>query len=157
MKARDVMTSEVAACRQGDTLNDAARLMWERDCGCVPVLDDSDRIVGIVTDRDICMATYTRGMAPGDISIESTMSREVLTCAPDDSVERIEAIMRSSRVRRVPVVDDESRIIGLVSLNDLALKAAHEKAGSSKKSGDKIHVAETLAAVCEHRLCAVPA
>jgi len=79
MKAEKIMTREVASCRPDDTLNDAARIMWERDCGFVPVTaeDSGGRVVGIVTDRDLCMAAYTRGQRLADIRVGEVMSTGV--------------------------------------------------------------------------------
>lgn len=155
MKARDLMKENVVVCHPEDALNRAAQLMWDNDCGCVPVVDGSGRIAGMVTDRDICMAAYTRGLPIDAISVECTMNRDVKTCQADDPIDKIEAIMQGSRIRRVPVVDSECRVVGIVSLNDLAIKAQTEHAFAGKKAADKLHVAETLAAVCSHRECAV--
>lgn len=151
MKVQDVMVKSVEVCAPEESLNRAAQLMWEHDCGCVPVVDSSRRIIGIVTDRDVCMACYTRGLPPAAIGVESIMTKQIQTCEADDPIEVAEEIMRSYRIRRVPVVDSESRIIGIVSLNDLALTAEHERRVSPRRVADKLHVAETLAAVCEHR------
>jgi len=84
MKVRDLMAYEVAACRPTDSLNIAAHLMWEYDCGCVPVVDRENVVVGIVTDRDICMGAYTQGRSLHVISVQEVMGRPVISCEPDD-------------------------------------------------------------------------
>lgn len=151
MKAREIMTKEVHSCRPEASLNEAARIMWDHDCGCVPVVDSSRRIIGIVTDRDVCMAAYTKGLPLTEIQVQSIIPEHVYSCSPDDSIETIEGIMRHHRIRRIPVTDSESRLVGIISLNDVALAVQSERARSPKKPMDKWHVAETLAAVCAHR------
>ena len=93
MKVEKLMTKEVATCGPDDTLNDAARIMWERDCGFVPITgsDASRRVVGIVTDRDICIAAYTRGQALGQIRIGDVMSTRIQSCKPGEDLASVEA------------------------------------------------------------------
>jgi CBS domain-containing protein len=117
------MTDRVCSCAADQTLNAAAQLMWDHDCGAVPVLDEQRRLVGIITDRDICMATYTQGLPPSAIRIGDIMARHVHTCSAGDSLERAAALMAEAQVRRLPVVDAERRLIGLISLADIARSA----------------------------------
>lgn len=123
MTISDVMSKDVATCRTNDSLNRAAQLMWERRCGCVPVLDDDDRVVGLVTDRDVCMAAYTQGKRIDDISVATAMSRPVWSCAPTASIEEAEDLMMAHGVRRLAVTAD-GRLEGLVALDDLARSGA---------------------------------
>ena len=99
MKIDEIMKRNVKVCRQGDNLNSAAQLMWDNDCGCVPVLasDGSGKIVGVITDRDICMAAYTQGKPLCEIAVESAMATKALTCKPSDDLVLAEAIMRETR------------------------------------------------------------
>jgi len=120
MKVSELMTSDVVSCSTKDSLNRVAQLMWERRCGCVPVLDDVERVVGILTDRDLCMAAYTQGKRLDDMPATSAMSRPVQTCPPSATVEEVEDIMMAHGVRRVVVVAPDGRISGLVSLDDIA-------------------------------------
>jgi CBS domain-containing protein len=120
MVIADLMSRNVATCLGDDRLDKAAGLMWELDVGCIPIVDGQHHVVGIVTDRDICMASYTQGKAPQQISVREAMAQEVYSCLPDDSISEVEEIMRKYRVRRVPVVDLDGRLVGLISLNDLA-------------------------------------
>lgn len=150
MKAAEVMTREVKTCGERDPLNRAARIMWEHDCGCVPVVSADNRVIGILTDRDICMAAYTQGLPLHAIKAESAMARTVVSCSPDDEITTVEDLMRQNKVRRLPVVDKDGRLSGIVSLNDLALEAERQrKAGGGELSGDEI--SETLRAICEAR------
>lgn len=118
--ASAIMTRDVGSCSADDSLIHPARIMWEGDCGAVPVLDANGSVLGIVTDRDICMAAYTRGQPLSDCLVGSVMSTPSFTCSADDPVERIAEVMRSHQVRRVPIVDRENRLIGVVSLADIA-------------------------------------
>jgi CBS domain-containing protein len=118
MKARDLMTAHVAICAAQDTLARAAQVMWEADCGCLPVTDTSGGVVGMITDRDICMAAYTRGKLLDAVTVESVMCRDVAGCHPDDSISTIENTMRERQIRRVPVIE-RGRLVGIVTLGDL--------------------------------------
>lgn len=142
------MTSPVFTCRVGDDLNAAAALMWDHDCGAVPVVDDEGRLVGILTDRDACMAAYTRGQRFGEIGVETVMSRQLATCRPDDPLSLAEELMQTHQVRRIPVVDAENRPIGLLSLNDLARDSPRP---SPAQRGLLVGFARTLAAICRPR------
>lgn len=137
----------VRSCRVTDTLNDAARLMWECDCGAVPVVDDQERLAGIVTDRDLCMAAYTRGEPLRALSVESTMSRSVTSASPDASLESIASLMRQEQVRRVPIVEN-GRLVGIVTLADIA-RYIESELGFSTAAG--MDLAHTLAAISEPR------
>jgi CBS domain-containing protein len=143
MKVKEIMVQEVKCCGLADTLNRAAQIMWENDCGCVPIVSDETRLVGILTDRDICMAAYTRGAALGAIAVSSTMSREPFSCQATDDVLNAQRIMREHRVRRLPVTDADARLIGIVSLTDIAraMEITHSAAGKAK-------VADTLVDIC---------
>jgi CBS domain-containing protein len=149
MKVQEIMVREVCACGPHDSLADAARLMWEHDIGFVPVLDDAGRVSGVVTDRDVCMAAWTQGRPLAEIPVDSMMSRSVYSVAPETELESAEEVMRSHQVRRIPVVEEDSRLVGVISINDLAVRAAD----SSGKQGQALrtNVAETLGAVSRHR------
>ncbi len=147
MRVHEIMTREVKRCRADESLAAAARIMWENDCGCVPVVDGDERVIGIVTDRDVCMAAYTQGKAPSEITVDAAMAHAVATCAPDDPVDDAERTMQRRQVRRLPVVDGAGRLVGILSLNDLARFARAEGDGLSA-----IAVEQTLAAVCAGRI-----
>jgi CBS domain-containing protein len=130
MKVADVMTKDVVTCATGDSLNRAAQLMWERRCGCVPVLDESQRVVGMLTDRDVCMAAYTQGRRLDDIAVTTAMSRPARTCLLSASMENAEDLMMAHGVRRLVVVDPDGRARGILSLDDIA-KGGGEWDGNS--------------------------
>lgn len=118
--ARSFMKDDVLTISADDSLAQAARLLWDCDCGALPVVDGTGKLVAMITDRDICMAVYTQGCDPGGLSVGSAMSQCVHTCAPDDSIQRVLEIMSEHQVRRVPVVDGSERLLGIVSLADVA-------------------------------------
>ena len=149
MHVKELMQRPVVVCSIDDSLNEAARLMWEHDLGSVPVVDRDGRLAGIVTDRDICMAAYTQGRAPGAIPVTSAMTPNVLCCHIDDVVDTAEQLMREGQVRRLPVIDNDGRPIGMLALNDLARLAA-----SARRSGIERELVQTLAAICTPRLSA---
>jgi CBS domain-containing protein len=148
MHVRNLMTQNPQCCRAEEMTDAAARVMWETDCGVVPIVDERERVVGVITDRDICMAAYTRGEPLSRIPIASAMARQVISCRASDPVEVAEKAMREGRVRRLPVVDDDGRLVGVLSLNDLAREALHDGRGEAPGLAD---VTTTLAAICEPR------
>lgn len=122
---REIMSRGVVTCSAADTLQRAAQIMWERDCGIVPVVDSDGRVVGVVTDRDLCMASYTQGRALSAVPLSWVLSgRIVHTCTPTDSVDRAVALMREQRVRRLVVVDGQQKVVGVVALADIARHVA---------------------------------
>lgn len=143
-----LMSHPVITCHTNDNLNSVAALMWDHDCGVVPVVDDAGRLAGILTDRDICMAAYTQGRRLHEIAVGSVMTRDVHTCRPDDPIARAEESMQARQVRRLPVVDAERRPVGLLSLNDLAREATQT---SASQRGLLMGFARTLAAICRPR------
>lgn len=158
MNVEQIMTKDVATCGPDDTLNNAARIMWERDCGFVPIAEPGPtrRLVGVVTDRDLCMAAYTRGRRLGDVRIGEVMSTEVRSCKPADDVAQAEATMREAQVHRLPVVDDADQLLGVISLADVAREAARE-AGSKRQEVTVAEIGETLAAIRQPREIAATA
>jgi CBS domain-containing protein len=151
MRIEQLMARDVSTCGPDDTLQHAARLMWERDCGFVPVVEGADRrVVGVVTDRDACMAAYTRGHALTEIRVRDVMSARVRACKPADELTAAEQVMREAKVHRLPVVDEDGRLIGVISLADLAREAARG-AGSRRRAVSPAEVGETLASIRQPR------
>lgn len=115
---RSLMTTHVRTCRVDDSLVRAAQVMWESDCGAVPVVQH-ETVVGVITDRDICMASYTQGRRLEDISVDSAMSKALFSCGPDESVGATLATMADKRVRRMPVLNENGNLLGIVSISDV--------------------------------------
>lgn len=133
MKVRDWMTSNVEACAPDDNLSCAAMVMWRRDCGFVPVVRPEDRkLVGVLTDRDICVATSTRHAAPEALRVKDVMSARPFVTRPNEDVRDALKTMRDRQVRRLPVVDTNGHVQGVLSLNDITRAAsAHVLEGPS--------------------------
>ena len=144
VRARDVMTRDVACVLADDTAERAARLMLDCDCGAIPVVDRGGRIRGVVTDRDIAVRLVARGADTRRARVGDCMTEEVFACREFDAAEDCLREMARRRVRRVPVVDDRGRVVGIVSQGDLARHAARH-AGE----GERRAVADTLGAVSE--------
>ena len=150
MKVDQIMSRPVITCGVADDANRAAQLMWDHDIGCVVVLDAEQRLAGIITDRDICMAAYTRGAPLAQIAVKDVMSKNLAVVRPDDRLGMAEALMRSKRVRRLPVVDAREKVVGLLSLNDVAREAQQQRGRRTPDvAGDE--VVSTLGAICEPR------
>jgi CBS domain-containing protein len=152
MKVGQLMTKEVASCGPHDSLEEAVRIMWEHDCGFVPVTEglEQRRVIGIVTDRDACMACYTRGAALRQIRVGDVMSTGIRCCKAVDDVAAAEAKMREAQVHRLPVVDESGQLQGVISLADIAREAGRE-AGSKRRDVAAREVGETLAAIRQPR------
>jgi CBS domain-containing protein len=127
VKIEDIMTRDVRACLPDDTLATAAQIMWENDCGSVPVTDPDGRVIGIITDRDLAMAAHLQGVALRASRVSSAMARDVKCCTPRDTPATVQALMQQHKIRRVPVVDEHKHLLGIVSLGDLAYAMAAEQ------------------------------
>lgn len=147
MKISRLMTSNVYTCSPDDTLTDAARIMWEKDCGMLPVVDAERRVVAVITDRDICMAAYTQGVPLHAARVSSAMSKQLVTLSPNANVSELEQVLRDKQLRRVPVVDAEGRLLGIATLGDLA----HHARTGIRSVLELPAVGKTLALVTERR------
>lgn len=149
MRIEDLMTRNVMTVNLNDRASTAGRLMWEGDCGVVPVVDDSGRAVGMITDRDICMSAVLQDRSPSAIPVSEAMSRELHACMARDEVASAEDLMRRHQVRRLPVLDVDGHPVGILSLADV-VRAAEE--GTPRRSRRVPHdVTTTLANICEPR------
>jgi len=148
MHVHELMTHAPAVCTTTDHLTRAAQIMWERDCGSVPVLDEAGKLTGIVTDRDICMAAYTQGRALHEIPVSSVMSKVVYAVGPDATAADALDTMNRKAVRRLPVTDASGRLLGILSLADFT-RVARESAARRAPTRDA--VIDALAAVSTPR------
>lgn len=119
--ARDIMTDSPAVCTQETTARDAAQMMEQNDCGSLPVVEsrDSMKLIGMVTDRDLAIRVLGRGQSP-DTPIREAMTRNVSSVKQNDDLDAVEHVMSGQQVRRVPVVDDMGRVVGIIAQADLA-------------------------------------
>jgi CBS domain-containing protein len=150
MNVDSLMCRTVKSCSPDQTLADAAAIMWENDCGCVPVVDVNHCPVGMITDRDICMAAYLNGKPLQEMIVKDTMSRQVLSVRASDSIDAAERLMRGAQVRRLPVTQPSGMLVGILSLNDIAREAGRERTNRSP-GVERDEVAVTLSAVCRPR------
>jgi CBS domain-containing protein len=125
MRIKHVMTKDPHCCLPSDSAMKAAAIMREEHAGVVPVIESAEnrRIVGVVTDRDLCMNVVAEGRDPNQTTVEECMTTTVVTCSSNDSVEKATELMRENQIRRVPVVNEACELQGIVSLGDVVERA----------------------------------
>ena len=126
--ARDVMTPDPARCSSNATLDEVAKLMVQNDCGEIPIVDSSDRPIGVITDRDIVCRAVAEGKNPTGHTVETVMTSPVVTVRADASIEDVVATMERHQIRRVPVVDEGGCCAGIIAQADIAFEAIPSKA-----------------------------
>jgi CBS domain-containing protein len=151
VKVSDLMTQNVFCVSTDQSLNDAAHLMWQHNCGSVPVVNAENRVVGMVTDRDIAMAAYINGKVLVDMPVSTAQSAHLVACKPDDDLRTVEGLMQAHQVHRVPVVGDNCEPVGIVSLNDIAV--AYRSGARAIRPKD---LCNTLSAICSTVSNAMP-
>jgi CBS domain-containing protein len=153
MKVKDVMTREVKTCTPDSNLATVAMIMWENDCGIVPVVHSDGKVIGMITDRDICMAVATKNRTTSDVAVSEVFTGNLYACTPDDDIHDALKIMRTERVRRLPVINAFGMLEGILSLNDL-VHHAQEARGKKAPALSYEDVLNTLKEICEHRVLA---
>ena len=148
MIVAEVMTQKVHTCSPTDPLHAAVQIMWEHDCGSVPVVREDGHVIGMITDRDVCMAAFLRGQRLDECVVRDVMAAPAITCRPSDPVEKAESAMREYRIRRVAVIDESDRVTGIVSMNDLVLAVPRADNQRGKRPESLVG---TLTAICQHR------
>lgn len=149
MKAKELMSSPAVTCSVNDPLTVAAQRMWDHDCGALPITRPEDgKLVGMITDRDICMAAYTQGKNLEEILVNSVFTGHVISGKPDQSLTEIEELMAKHQIRRIPIVDAAHKPIGVVSLNDIIIESAQP---DSRLRNSFAKVIQTLAGICDRR------
>lgn len=133
MKVKEIMTQSVVCCGPATNVGRAVELMWERNVGMLPVVGNDGKLIGVVTDRDICIAMGTRNRLPGDLTVGEIAVSKVFTCKPDDNVHEALGVMGSHQVRRLPVVDDKGIPQGILSMDDLVV---HSEVGKLRGACD---------------------
>lgn len=119
MKVRDVMTQSAVCCNADTNVGAAVELLWVRNCGMLPVVGDDQKLLGVVTDRDICIAMGTRNRLPGEVTVGEIATQNVVTCKPDDEIHEALHTMAEKQVRRLPVVNKEGVPQGILSMDDI--------------------------------------
>lgn len=141
MKVKEIMTPNAKAIWLTESLADAAQLMWENDCGVLPIIKDGRKVIGMITDRDICMAVAMSDRNPSAVSVEEVMTGQVYSVNPEDDLDHALEAMQELKIRRLPVVNAEGELEGILSINDVVLNA------DSTKYDD---VVKTYQAICRH-------
>ena len=150
MRVREVMTSDPVCCLSTDTAQKVAQLLREENVGALPVIADNQslKLIGMITDRDICMAGAMRNQSLSQISVEEIMNKRVFAAELDEHIDHALQTMREHQIRRLPVLDAEGELSGIVSMNDIVL---HAKARNGKKPAiDYADVVKTYQAICSH-------
>jgi CBS domain-containing protein len=123
MKVREVMMRTPASCRSETNVGAAVEIMWFRNCGMLPVVNAEEKVIGVVTDRDICIALGTRNRLPGEITIGEVSPGKLFSSKPDDEVQAALALMAQAKVRRLPVINKEGKLEGILSMDDVVRHA----------------------------------
>src|SRR5579864_7854091 len=146
MTVKDVMKKPVVTCRPEMNLAEATALMWDQDCGALPIEGESGELVGIVTDRDICIALGTRNVRASDLCVHDVIKDHTLVCKSPDDIHTALHTMREGKIRRLPVVNNDALVEGIVSMDDVVLNAQQGdgKISSGVSYGD---VVTTLQAI----------
>lgn len=145
-QAKDIMTENPTCCTPEQGIRDAARIMKEVDCGCVPVVEGNGRVrlVGVITDRDICLRAVEPGRDIETTTVGECMSRDPACCGPDADLAEVERLMQERQVRRIPIIDGDGNIMGMVSQADLAVHGWKER-----QEVDERELSETLERISE--------
>ena len=141
MRVQDVMRKPVSYCHAGTDAAAAAEIMWSQNCGCLPIVEDGSRVIGMVTDRDLFIALGTQNRKPAEMQVGEVMSKDISLCSPEDDVRTALRMMAQKQAHRLPVVDKNGDLRGILSIDDVVVKARHEGLAND--------VIDTLTNICE--------
>ena len=145
MTVKEVMTKPIATCRLDTNLAEATALMWENNCGILPVLSETGQLAGVVTDRDVCIALGTRDVRSSALSVQDVINRQPRVCKTNDDIHTALWQMSEAKVRRLPVVNDDAMVVGIVSMDDVVLNAQHDARFDSAISfGDAVTTLQAI-------------
>jgi len=145
MYINEIMTADARSCTRESNLEEISRLMWDHDCGAIPVVNQQGKPVGIVTDRDIAMAAMLNHKSLWELCADTLIQGQRLcTCEQEESVESCLTKMEQNGIRRLPVVDAEGSLVGIVSMGDLLAFAAKPATSRSKKQNSGVPVANLM-------------
>ena len=123
MSVKNVMVRTPAFCASETNLGTAAEVLWNRNCGILPIVNVHQKVVGVVTDRDLAIAMGTRNRLPGEITLAEVASGKLYSCKPDDGIPAALKTMAENKVRRLVVVNAEGKLEGILSMDDIVLRA----------------------------------
>jgi CBS domain-containing protein len=156
MKVEDVMTRDVEFCTLETNLAAAAMQMWDRDCGVLPVVDDQRKVIGMITDRDICMKAATNHQDIAAIRVEELTSGPIHTCKPEADIREALETLQRAFVRRLPVVNEEGQLEGILSVSDI-VRHSSEKVDKATPGVTYADVVSTFKVISEPRYRAAAA
>lgn len=146
MLVKDLMTRDVSSCRPENNLAELAEVMWNQRCGALPILDDSGRVIGMITDRDICIALGTRNLRASDVLAQDVSPPRCFTCSPNNDLRDALRTMAKQEVCRLPVIDEIGQLVGILSMDDIIFRA-----GGGRSSLSDREIIDTIAAMrAEH-------
>lgn len=139
MRVKEVMMGTPYYCQPDTNLGSAVELMWNANCGFLPVEASDGKVVGVVTDRDICIALGTRSRLAGEVLVSEVISGKLCSCAPDDEIHVALQTMKDGRVRRLPVVARDGSLVGVISMDDILLRTEPMSLGKEPElSSDEV-------------------
>lgn len=139
MKTKEVMTGTPYYCQPETNLGSATELMWNANCGFLPVEAPDGKVIGVITDRDICIALGTSGRSSGDVTVAEVMSGRLCSCAPDDDIHIALQTLREGKVRRLPVIAANGSLEGVISIDDIVLRTEPQSLGKEPElSSDEV-------------------
>jgi len=149
MKVQEAMTETAVSCHPDANLAVVTAVMWEHNCGQLPVVDDQGKVTAVITDRDICIALGTRNQRACDVRVSDVVCRATVLCRPDDHLRSALKTMAEERVRRLRVIHHDGTLVGILSLDDITLQARH-RGDTDPPPVSFEDVMQTLRAIC-HR------
>jgi len=129
MKVQDVMMRTPVSCGPETNLGAAVEFLWNRNCGMLPIVDAQQKVVGVVTDRDLCVALGTRNRLPGEVTVGEATTGKVFSCKPTDDIHAALETMAKQKVRRLVVLNEQGTLEGILSMDDVVLHAETGKLG----------------------------
>jgi CBS-domain-containing membrane protein len=147
MLVKDLMTRDVSSCSPDNNLAELSKMMQNHRCGALPIVDNSKRVTGIITDRDICIALGTKNIRASDVLAREVSSPGCVSCSPDNDVRDALRTMATQEVSRLPVVDEADRLVGILSIDDIIFRAGGGHSGLSDRE-----IIDTMKAMWEERI-----
>jgi CBS domain-containing protein len=144
MRVSEIMMRTPACCTLETNLGAAVEILWNRNCGILPVVDVNNKVTAVITDRDICIALGTRDRRAGEITVAEVASTPAYCCQPTDEVHDALGKMARAKVRRLPVVNREGRAVGILSMDDIVLHVRAERQDQNKKNSSDLSTDEVV-------------
>jgi CBS domain-containing protein len=142
MKVKDLMTGDPGFTHADEQLAAAADIMWQRDCGVVPVVDAEMKVTGMITDRDICRTLTSRNKKASEIKAGEIAAGDIVSCRTDDKITDVLKKMRKNHLRRLPVVNGDKKLAGIISIRDIVFASERKKALRKKAYSTLLQLAK---------------